>query len=178
MLSNVEHGLRQPILIGSCFREPLPIFRGSSLCKPYSISRENGEGQGWGSLRIMRKGQVRRDTQSITTARKFRKEMSLSEKVLWNDIRDEKLGFKFRRQHSVGEYFLDFYCAKAKLIVEVDGEQHQMTQDHDFDRDQYFAQMGILTMRIPSLDVWDAETRESWLYRIRETCRSRTGAPP
>ena len=62
--------------------------------------------------------------------------MSLSEKVLWKDLRREELGFKFRRQHPVGGYFLDFFCVEARLIVEVDGEQHLIRAEHDFDRDQ------------------------------------------
>ena len=55
-------------------------------------------------------------------ARRFRRELSLPEKLLWVRIRRGEL--HFRRQHPVGEYVLDFYCPAAKLAIEVDGAAH------------------------------------------------------
>jgi very-short-patch-repair endonuclease len=51
--------------------------------------------------------------------------MTVAEKALWQMIRNEQLGVKFRRQHSVSRYVLDFYCSPLKLAVEVDGSTHE-----------------------------------------------------
>ena len=47
-----------------------------------------------------------------------------AEKLLWSGLKDNRIGFKFRRQQSIGNYVADFYCAKLKLVVEVDGATH------------------------------------------------------
>src|SRR5687768_269602 len=85
-------------------------------------------------------------------ARKLRSEMSVSEKVLWEHLRKKRLeGFGFKRQVPVGPYVLDFYCPQASLCVEIDGEQHALRLDRDARRDQYLREVGIATLRIPSL---------------------------
>ncbi len=76
-----------------------------------------------------------------TRARALRKEMSVSEKVAWVQLRNEKLGFKVRRQHPVGPYILDFYCPEAKVCVEIDGEQHQLRQESDARRDKAMSEL-------------------------------------
>ncbi len=50
--------------------------------------------------------------------------MTMPEKILWKWIRNEQLGYKFRRQHSIGKYIADFYCSELQLVVEVDGQIH------------------------------------------------------
>ena len=66
-------------------------------------------------------------------ARHNRKEMTPSEAILWNVLREEIKSYKFRRQHPIGDYIADFLCLKLKLVIEVDGEYHddpqQMTED-------------------------------------------------
>jgi very-short-patch-repair endonuclease len=101
--------------------------------------------------------------------------MSLSERVLWYQLRKDKLGFRFKRQVRVGPYFLDFYCPKAKLCVEVDGEQHEERVDKDAWRDKYLLEQGIETMRIPSLDLFDEAgiLIGEWVTRIEATCQVR-----
>jgi len=61
-------------------------------------------------------------------ARRFRRELSLPEKLLWVRIRRSELNF--RRQHPIGEYVLDFYCPAAKLAIEVDGAAHDFGDGH------------------------------------------------
>jgi very-short-patch-repair endonuclease len=63
-------------------------------------------------------------TETLKRARKLRSEMSLPETVLWRELRKRPDGFKFRRQHPAGVYVVDFYCAAAKLAIEVDGRTH------------------------------------------------------
>lgn len=57
-------------------------------------------------------------------ARRLRRDLSPPEAMLWQKLRGGKAGAKFRRQHSVGPYVVDFYCREARLIVEIDGEAH------------------------------------------------------
>lgn len=79
--------------------------------------------------------------------------MSVSERYLWSHLRKKRLGYSFRRQVPVGPYILDFYCGRAALCIEVDGEQHNLTKGRDDRRDGYLKNLGIETIRIPSLDL-------------------------
>lgn len=105
--------------------------------------------------------------------------MSASEKILWNLIRRKRLGFRFNRQVAVGSYFLDFYCAEARLCVEVDGEQHIERHAQDKARDDYLRQLGVETLRIRSLDLFSDANQESVKATklILDTCEARTGRP-
>jgi very-short-patch-repair endonuclease len=60
----------------------------------------------------------------VATARKLRREMSLPEVRLWQRLRGKAGGLKFRRQHPVGPYVVDFCCRDASLVIEIDGEVH------------------------------------------------------
>ncbi|WP_066545832.1 MULTISPECIES: endonuclease domain-containing protein [unclassified Sphingomonas] len=88
-------------------------------------------------------------------ARQFRREMSLPEVLLWQALRTRPDGIKFRRQHPSGPYVLDFFCSDARLAIEVDGEAHDHGERpaRDADRDAWFANAPILTMRIVARDV-------------------------
>ena len=99
--------------------------------------------------------------------------MNASERVLWECLRKGRLGFGFKRQVPVGPYTLDFYCPEAGLCVEVDGEGHDPV--HDERRDLFMETQGILTLRVRSLDLFDASSlaAERALRRIRETCERR-----
>lgn len=110
-------------------------------------------------------------------ARELRSEMSASEKHLWARIRKKQLGFQFKRQVPVGPHILDFYCPAASLCVEVDGEQHDSYRD--LVRDEYMSQLGIYTLRIPSLDLFviGSPVLEQWLRRISELCAARSSTP-
>jgi len=58
-------------------------------------------------------------------ARKLRKDSTLSEMLLWNELKSSKMhGHQFMRQKPIGEYIFDFYCARLKLVFEIDGESH------------------------------------------------------
>lgn len=127
----------------------------------------------------MKLGAMNHSLKQNVRARKLRADMSTSEKVLWEQLRKEKLGFAFRRQVPVGPYILDFYCARAALCVEVDGEQHADTGWRDAKRDAYLRDVGIETMRIPSLDLFDRDSTVfgQWLTRIAQTCEARSSTP-
>lgn len=88
-------------------------------------------------------------------ARKSRQKMSPPELRLWLELRKEPDGHYFRRQHRAGPYRLDFYCAKAKLCIEVDSESHERGDrpERDARRDAWLAERGVATLRISATDV-------------------------
>jgi very-short-patch-repair endonuclease len=80
-------------------------------------------------------------------ARTLRREMTDSESKLWSGLRAEQLGVKFRRQHPLGSYVADFACLAPKLIVELDGSQHQAQAAYDTRRDRFFREQGFAVLR-------------------------------
>ena len=86
-------------------------------------------------------------------ARALRRRLTLPEVLLWRELR--ALPVRFRKQAPADPYVLDFYCAKAKLVIEVDGEAHDRGDRpvRDARRDAWLAERGIKTLRIPARDV-------------------------
>ncbi|WP_411879923.1 endonuclease domain-containing protein [Polaromonas sp. YR568] len=76
--------------------------------------------------------------------------MTDGERLLWQRLRTEQLGVKFRRQHPVGPYVADFACLDPQLIVEVDGSQHAGQQAYDMKRDAYFKSLGFDVLLFPA----------------------------
>ena len=72
----------------------------------------------------------------------LRKKSTPAERKLWSRIRDDQLGFSFRRQHAIGNYIPDFVCIEKKLIVELDGSQHLEQQEYDQERTKYLNSLG------------------------------------
>ncbi len=107
----------------------------------------------------------------ITFAREQRREGSDPEKTLWECLRGKKQGFKFRRQHPLDDFVLDFFCHEVRLAIEVDGGHHADQETYDQWRDERLAAMGIATLRIPAHEV------ESDLFgvlrAIRAACQAR-----
>ena len=68
----------------------------------------------------------------------LRKEITPQEKILWQKLRNSSLGYRFRRQHSIGNFIADFYCATKKLAIELDGSQHLDNTEYDQERTNYF----------------------------------------
>ena len=87
--------------------------------------------------------------------RELRKNSTEAEKQLWFELRDMKLGPKFKRQHSIGGYITDFYCAKYKLIIELDGEVHNSEEAKEYDtiRDTYFKDLNYKVLRFSNKEV-------------------------
>ncbi len=68
---------------------------------------------------------------------------------LWEELKDRRfLGLRFRRQHVVGQFVLDFYCSAARLAVEVDGDSHSFRQVEDSARDNYLTSVGLRVFRV------------------------------
>jgi very-short-patch-repair endonuclease len=85
----------------------------------------------------------------------LKRSMTPEEKMLWNVIRRDSLGFRFRRQFGIGEYIVDFYCSKLKLVIELDGEQHYSKARLEYDkiRDEYMKNLGIKTIRFKNKEI-------------------------
>ncbi|MEL7730524.1 DUF559 domain-containing protein [Citromicrobium bathyomarinum] len=116
--------------------------------------------------------------QSVKRARKLRSEMSLPETLLWTELRKRPGGFKFRRQHAAGEYVLDFYCAKAKLAVEVDGMAHDSEDAviRDANRSAFLRSRDIAPTRIPATLI--LANIEPVVTRPTQICRERMQQQP
>jgi very-short-patch-repair endonuclease len=92
--------------------------------------------------------------EKLELARELRRRMMPQEKILWHALRRDAFGaFHFRRQQVVAGYIVDFYCASAKLAVEIDGASHLGTTDHDKIRDRALLEMGITTLRVSNSEV-------------------------
>ena len=99
---------------------------------------------------------MRAPDKTVNRARKLRREMSLPEIVLWQALRKKGLArLRFRRQHPIGPYILDFYCPAARLAVEVDGLAHDTAAQarHDERRRAWLTQQGVRVLRIRASDV-------------------------
>ena len=90
----------------------------------------------------------------VATAKMLRKNMTEMEKHLWYDFL-RTYPIRFSRQKVLGQYIADFYCAKAKLVVEVDGSQHSTEQGerHDAERTAFLEQYGLQVLRIPNIAI-------------------------
>ena len=87
-------------------------------------------------------------------ARKLRQNATDAETLLWRHLRDRRLaGFKFRRQHVIGHYIVDFVCPSEKLIVELDGGQHAERVAYDERRTGYLESNGFRVVRFWNNDL-------------------------
>jgi very-short-patch-repair endonuclease len=101
-------------------------------------------------------------------ARALRKAPSRAERALWELLRDRRAGAKFRRQHPVAPYTADFACVEARLIVEVDGLSHDVSDQvsHDERRSACLAEAGWRVLRVRDTDVLSEPQRV--LDRIKQ----------
>ena len=114
----------------------------------------------------------------IARARRLRRKQTWAEKALWRLLRDRRFsGYKFRRQHPLGEYYLDFYCAEARLVLETDGFGHGFPdqQRHDARRDEFLRSQGIVVKRIWN---WQLRRQLEWVrYNLWKLLQERVPHP-
>ena len=96
---------------------------------------------------------MRATGRSMAPARRFRRQLSLSEMLLWGLLRLKRRELRFRKQHPIGPYVADFYCPAAKMVIEVDGATHDATQAADARRDAYMESLGLKVIRVAAADV-------------------------
>lgn len=103
-------------------------------------------------------------------ARKLRNNMTLGEVLLWNEIKNKRLGYRFSRQIPIDEFIVDFYSKDLRLAIEVDGESHyyddQPTKDEI--RQKRLESLGVRFLRFDDLDVktdinWVVNEIYSWI---------------
>ncbi len=125
-------------------------------------------------------------------ARELRRNQTDEEKELWRALRGRRFaGFKFRRQYLFGDCIRDFYCADAKLAVELDGFQHGLPEgrQRDATREKILTHHGIETLRFWNhqwrkhrdgclLEIWNAVQKRSGCVRIMKNAAEQTFVPP
>src|SRR5262245_8219905 len=85
---------------------------------------------------------------STVKARKLRRNLTDAERFLWRHLRLRQLnGHRFLRQRPVGPYVLDFVCVEKRLVIEVDGGQHNDPNSHDRQRDEWLRKQGFVILR-------------------------------
>ena len=86
--------------------------------------------------------------------RKHLRELSTKhETMLWDKIRNKKLGHKFKRQYSIGPYIVDFYCSESRLVIEVDGNVHKKSIDYDNFRSEYLRSIDVNVIRFKNSEI-------------------------
>jgi very-short-patch-repair endonuclease len=129
---------------------------------------------------------------ATATARRLRRDQTDEEKELWRALKAGRFaGFKFRRQHPNGIFFLDFYCPAARLSVELDGSQHGLPQhvQRDQDRVRFLSARGIEELRFWNsqwhknpegvlLEIWEALHRRTGCMKVMRMERNQRFVPP
>lgn len=109
-------------------------------------------------------------------ARQLRSSMTPAEEELWKHLRRKQIdGFRFRRQHPVSHFILDFYCHEVMFAIEVDGSIHDLEdqKQYDMERDHSIRDLGIEIIRIKNNEVFEdlanvlAKIRERLKYRLQ-----------
>ncbi len=109
-------------------------------------------------------------------ARALRKAGILHEVLLWNELKSKKLnGLDFDRQKIIGDYIVDFYCPEKSLVIEVDGDSHNVKQDEDVRRDAFLNSLGLKVIRLLAKDVF--QNMEGVIKYLRDH-PALTGTPP
>ena len=83
----------------------------------------------------------------------LRLNMTEAEKLLWEKLRKKQLGLRFKAQHPIERFIVDFYCHKAKFVIELDGEIHNSQKEYDLGREAELDKYGILVLRFTNDEV-------------------------
>ena len=143
---------------------PLPQERGvREPSPPAPLPQERGARAGLGFVQengtdadLVRLVGARREIPEVLLqkAKELRQKQTPAEQMLWQCLRANQLhGAKFRRQHNIGQYIVDFYCHTAKLVIELDGGIHELQKDRDSDRDTYLKANGLQVLRLQNEEI-------------------------
>ncbi len=95
-----------------------------------------------------------KSAKTIQNARELRKSLTGAEQRLWYVLRNRQSGvIKFRRQHPIGKYIVDFYCPQSRLIIEIDGDSHGDSQEYDRQRTEWLESQGYQVIRFSNREV-------------------------
>lgn len=95
---------------------------------------------------------------TIIKARYLRLEETKAEKMLWKELRNSGLGVKWRRQHPIDMFIVDFYAPKIKLAIELDGSGHNIKENKEYDQDRTFC---LESKYIKVLRFWNSEVEKN-----------------
>jgi very-short-patch-repair endonuclease len=123
---------------------------------------------------MMKPGRIRGTTPDLViAARQLRQNLTPAEQTLWQALKNRQLnGLRFRCQHPLGSFIVDFYCPQCRLIVEVDGSIHSQQVEYDLARTKHLNQFGYQVVRFSNQDVMT--NLNSVLQQIVTASQSRT----
>jgi very-short-patch-repair endonuclease len=102
-------------------------------------------------------------------ARELRKHSTLSEILFWNVVKNNQFdGLDFNRQKVIGNYIVDFYCARLGLVIEIDGWTHDNKQEYDSKRDNYLRSLGLYVLHIYDEDI--KQDINGTMQMVKEIC--------
>lgn len=112
----------------------------------------------------------------LQRAREMRHPQTSAEATIWRYLRNRNLEFKIRRQHPIERFIVDFYCAEAKLVIEIDDDSHAELEQAEYDkaRTKWLEERGCKVIRITNEDVH--RHLEDALKEIHSACQERTAA--
>jgi len=116
-----------------------------------------------------------RNPELMRRALELRERMTPEERVIWQELRGNRLGAHFRRQQVLAPYIVDFYGHAARLVVEIDGSPHRAQQGYDRMRDDYFMRCGIRVLRLSNVSV--RNDLASVIFAIRAALRRQNPNP-
>jgi very-short-patch-repair endonuclease len=100
-------------------------------------------------------------------SRDLRKNSTPAEVLLWNQLKSKQMHrYQFMRQKPIGEYIVDFYCSKLKLVIEIDGISHNDKFEYDLDRQNYLESLGLAVIRFN--DIYVKKNMQGVLNKINE----------
>ena len=161
-------------------------LQGVSLAASRPAASRTREGRGNGAAPSPRRGEGRGEGRSEPTnmsdgkqhriyppllqaAHELRQPQTPAEQKLWSRLRNHQLeGLKFRRQHPIDRFIIDFYCAEAKLCIEIDGDSHAEQIEYDQARTEYLNERGYTVIRFTNREVFNQ--CEAVLQRIADEC--------
>jgi very-short-patch-repair endonuclease len=114
----------------------------------------------------------RREPYNTERARQLRADQTPPEGVFWSRVRGRRLGgLRFRRQHPIGPYIVDFACVEAMVVIEIDSSYHEGRQERDAERDAQLDDRGWRTVRVTASQL--AKNEDGVLETVLRVCRER-----
>lgn len=85
----------------------------------------------------------------LARAREMRHPQTPAEAIVWRVLRNRQIGLKIRRQHPIDKFIIDFYCAEARLLIEIDGDSHFNSEQEEYDNERtaYLEELGYKVIR-------------------------------
>ncbi|MBC8312332.1 MAG: DUF559 domain-containing protein [Candidatus Marinimicrobia bacterium] len=100
-------------------------------------------------------------------SRNLRNHSTMSEVLLWNELKSKKMcSFQFMRQKPIGNFIVDFFCSKLKLVIEIDGASHDLKKISDKKRDAYLQSLGLTVLHFE--DHWVKENIQWVVSEIKK----------